>query len=91
MILWHIDPFLGRDLEADNRMAAIAVQRCGKHGPTTIELCDDHEMGGYIRLISGQQLSNYVHVVIVIHAVGETVCYLCSLPRGVKEKIVASS
>jgi hypothetical protein len=38
MILWRIDPFLGKDPETKNGATAVARQRRGKHAPTTIEL-----------------------------------------------------
>jgi hypothetical protein len=36
--LWRIGPLLGRDLEAYNGTAAVAVQKRGKHASTTTEL-----------------------------------------------------
>jgi hypothetical protein len=36
--MWRIDPLMGRDLEANNRTTAVAVQRRGKHISTTMKL-----------------------------------------------------
>jgi hypothetical protein len=41
MILWSIDPMLGRDLKENNRTAAVAVQQHSKHASTTTELLLD--------------------------------------------------
>jgi hypothetical protein len=38
MILWRIDPLLGKGLETDNETTAVAVQRRGKHAFITLEL-----------------------------------------------------
>jgi hypothetical protein len=37
IILWYIDPFLGKDLETNER-TTVAVQQIGKRTSTTIEL-----------------------------------------------------
>jgi hypothetical protein len=37
LMLWRIDPLLGKDLET-NKKTAVALQRRGKHASTTIEL-----------------------------------------------------
>jgi hypothetical protein len=36
--VWHIDPFLGKDLETNNESTAVAEQQRGKHTSTTVEL-----------------------------------------------------
>jgi hypothetical protein len=36
--MWHIDPLLGKDLEANNNTTATAMQCRGKHASTTTEL-----------------------------------------------------
>jgi hypothetical protein len=41
IILWHIDPLLGKDLETNNETTATAMQRCSKHASTTIELLSE--------------------------------------------------
>jgi hypothetical protein len=38
LLLWRIDPLLGRDLESNNGTAAVAVERRGKYAITAIEL-----------------------------------------------------
>jgi hypothetical protein len=43
-------------------------------------LCKDRDMGGYIRLVSGQRLGKDVPAAIVTHATGETGCSIC-VPR----------
>jgi hypothetical protein len=35
-ILWSTDPLLGKDLETNNDTRAVAMQRRGKHGSTTV-------------------------------------------------------
>jgi hypothetical protein len=36
MILWPTDPLLGKDLETNNEMTAVAMPRRGKHASTKI-------------------------------------------------------
>jgi hypothetical protein len=60
MILWRIDPLLGRDFEANNETATVAVQWRRKHASTTIELL----------------LGKHVPAATVTHATGETGCCL---------------
>jgi hypothetical protein len=38
LILWRIDPQLGKDLETNNETTAVAMQWCSKQASTTIEL-----------------------------------------------------
>jgi hypothetical protein len=42
IILWRIDPLLGKDFETNNGTAAVAVQRCGKDA--TIKLLLDKQV-----------------------------------------------
>jgi hypothetical protein len=44
LILWHIDPLLGKDLETNNETTAVAIQRRGKHASTTIVLLLETEL-----------------------------------------------
>jgi hypothetical protein len=55
-----IDLLVGRDLEANNRTAAIAVQRREKHASTMMKLL----------------FSKHVPAATVMHAMGETGCRL---------------
>jgi hypothetical protein len=64
------DPFLGRDLEANNGTAAVAVQRRDKRASTTTKLLP----------------SKHVPVTTVTHATEETGCCLRGPRRGVKKK-----
>jgi hypothetical protein len=38
MILWRIDPLLGKDLETNNETTTVAMQQRGKHVSTKIEV-----------------------------------------------------
>jgi hypothetical protein len=38
IMLWRIEPLLGKDLETNNDTTAVAMQRRGKHASTPIEL-----------------------------------------------------
>jgi hypothetical protein len=38
MILWRIDPLLGKDLETSNETIALVMQRSGKYASTATEL-----------------------------------------------------
>jgi hypothetical protein len=60
-------PLLGRDLEAENGMAALAVQRRRNHTSTTAELL----------------LSKHIPMAVVTHAMGETGWCLRVLCQGV--------
>jgi pyruvate/oxaloacetate carboxyltransferase len=41
LVLWRIDPLLGKDLERNNETIAVAMQGRGKHTPTTIKLLSE--------------------------------------------------
>jgi hypothetical protein len=45
-------------------------------------LCNDDEMGGCIRHVTGQRLGKHVSVATVTHATGETGCCLHGPRRG---------
>jgi hypothetical protein len=38
MLLWRIDPLIGKNLETNNEKTAVAMQRRDKHACATIEL-----------------------------------------------------
>jgi hypothetical protein len=38
MLLWRVDPLLGKDLEKNNERTTVATQRRGKQASTTLEL-----------------------------------------------------
>jgi hypothetical protein len=38
VVVWLIDPLLGKDLETNNETTTVAMQRRGTHASTTIEL-----------------------------------------------------
>jgi hypothetical protein len=41
LLLWRIDPLLGKDLDRDNEIRAVAMQQRGKHASTTRELLSE--------------------------------------------------
>jgi hypothetical protein len=49
-------------------------------------LCNDRDIGGYIRPISGQWLNKHVPTATVMHAMGEMGCCLRGPCRGVIKK-----
>jgi hypothetical protein len=45
-------------------------------------LCNNREMGGYIRAVSGQRLGKHVTAATDTNATREELCFLCSACRG---------
>jgi hypothetical protein len=74
-ILRPIDPFLGRELQANNETVAVSVQRSGKHTSTTIELL----------------LGKHFPAEIVTNATRERGYFLRSQRRGVKKKRIGAT